>query len=293
MTPAPPACHVQPAAAPAAAISVLEVGGVTVHIEGQGEQTLVFVHGWPDSHQVWDSQVAALSASWRCLRFTLPGFAPGDDGRARSLDEIVATLLAVVDAASPGQPVVLVLHDWGCFFGYRFAERHGDRVRAIVAIDIGGDAGSRANRAEMGWRGQAGALAYQLTLALAWRLGGRAGDAVARALAGAFRAPAAGETRAAMGWPYAVQWFGAAGGFGRPRVFLPQCPMLYVYGTRKPFMFHSRRWLERLQASPGCGVLALDAGHWVMIQQGPALNAAIAGWLDAQRPQPAAMAARA
>ncbi|MBZ8140799.1 alpha/beta hydrolase [Rubrivivax gelatinosus] len=291
MTPAPPASDVQPAAAQAAASSDQEVGGVTVHIEGQGDETLVFVHGWPDSHRLWDAQVAALSASRRCLRFTLPGFAAGDDGRARSLDEIVATLLAVVDAASPGQPVVLVLHDWGCFFGYRFAERHPERVRAIVAIDIGGDAGSRANRAEMGWRGQAGALAYQLTLALAWRIGGRAGDALARTLARAFHAPAAGAARAAMGWPYAVQWFGAAGGFGRPRVFLPPCPMLYVYGTRKAFMFHSRRWLERLQSTPGCGVLALDAGHWVMVRHGPALNAAIAGWLDGLRPHPAAVAA--
>ncbi|BAL95638.1 alpha/beta fold hydrolase [Rubrivivax gelatinosus] len=269
-------------APPAVDVSTLQAGGVTVHLEGRGEDTLVFVHGWPDRHSVWDGLVAALAPRRRCARFTLPGFAPGDDPRARSLDEVVATLQAVCDAASPGRPVVLVLHDWGCFFGYRFAERHPDRVRAIVALDIGGDAGSKANRAEMGWRGQLGALAYQLTLATAWRVGGAPGDAVARSAARLFHAPDPEHATAAMGWPYAVQWFGAAGGFGRPRVFVPECPMFYAWGRRKPFAFQSRRWLERIAREPANRVLELDAGHWLMRRHENELGAAIEAWLDTQ-----------
>ncbi|MGC4079829.1 MAG: alpha/beta fold hydrolase [Rubrivivax sp.] len=269
-------------APPAVALSTLQAGGVTVHLDGRGEDTLVFVHGWPDRHTLWDGLVAALAPRRRCARFTLPGFAPGDDPRARSLDEIVATLLAVVDAVSPERPVVLVLHDWGCFFGYRFAERHPERVRAIVAMDVGGDAGSQANRTEMGWRGQFGALAYQLTLASAWRVGGRAGDAVARKAAALFHAPEPQAATAAMGWPYAVQWFGAAGGFGRPRVFVPACPMLYIWGRRKPFAFQSRRWLERIASGPYNRVLELDAGHWLMRRCEAELVAAMQDWLDTE-----------
>lgn len=269
-------------APPAVALSTLQAGGVTVHLDGRGEDTLVFVHGWPDRHTLWDGLVAALAPRRRCARFTLPGFAPGDDPSARSLDEIVATLLAVVDAVSPERPVVLVLHDWGCFFGYRFAERHPERVRAIVAMDVGGDAGSKANRAEMGWRGQFGALAYQLTLASAWRVGGRAGDAVARKAAALFHAPEPQAATAAMGWPYAVQWFGAAGGFGRPRIFVPECPMLYVWGRRKPFAFQSRRWLERIASGPHNRVLELDAGHWLMRRREAELAAAMQEWLDSE-----------
>ncbi|MBK1687991.1 alpha/beta fold hydrolase [Rubrivivax gelatinosus] len=268
------------AAPPALDASTRPAGGVTVHLEGRGDELLLFVHGWPDRHTVWDGLVAALAPRRRCARFTLPGFAPGDDPRARSLDEIVATLLAVADAASPARPVVLVLHDWGCFFGYRFAERHPERVRAIVAMDIGGDAGSRANRAEMGWRGQFGALAYQLTLASAWRVGGRAGDAVARSAARLFHAPEPRSATAAMGWPYAVQWFGAAGGFGRPTVFVPSCPMLYAWGRRKPFAFQSRRWLERIARDPRNRVLELDAGHWLMRRREAELAGTIDAWLD-------------
>ncbi|MCK7494896.1 MAG: alpha/beta hydrolase [Comamonadaceae bacterium] len=272
----------------------LHVGGVDVRVEGDGEHSVVFVHGWPDSHRLWDGQVAALSSRFTCARFTLPGFAPGDGAGARSLDQIVDTLAAVVDAVGPDRPVVLVLHDWGCFFGYRYAERHPQRVRRIVGIDIG-DAGSRANRREMGWLGMAASAAYQLTLAAAWRVGGRIGNLIARSVARLFRAPQARSAHAAMGWPYAVQWFGVAGGFGRPRAFEPPCPMLYVYGQRKPFHFHSSAWARRIAERPGCRVVGMAGGHWVMRSRAEAFNALLLEWLDEApeaAPRPAAAGTR-
>lgn len=265
----------------------LRAGGVEVVVDGEGPRTLVFVHGWPDTLALWDPQVAALRSRFACARFTLPGFAPGDSSRARALDEVVATIAAVVDAVSPSRPVVLVLHDWGCFFGYRYAERHPDRVERLVGLDVG-DAGSRANRREMGIAGQIGCAAYQLTLAAAWRVGPGLGDAWARGLARLFHAPDPDGARAAMGWPYAAQWFGAGGGFGRPRAFVPRCPMLYVHGLRKPFAFQSEDWLRHVAAVPGSRIVALPAGHWVMRHPAGAFTALLAEWLDASAPPAAA-----
>jgi len=43
-------------------------------IEGEGSDALVMIHGWPDTHHLWDSTVQALKPFFRCARFTLPGY---------------------------------------------------------------------------------------------------------------------------------------------------------------------------------------------------------------------------
>ena len=39
------------------------------------------IHGWPDTHRLWDRQVAALQDRYRCVRFALPGFDASRTGR--------------------------------------------------------------------------------------------------------------------------------------------------------------------------------------------------------------------
>src|SRR5690606_10630385 len=96
------------------------IQGLEVVIEGQGP-TVVFLHGWPDTLELWDDTVAALRDAYRCVRFSLPGFDLSKPPRPQSVDGMCALVGAVVDAVSPNEPVTLVLHDWGCFFGYEYA----------------------------------------------------------------------------------------------------------------------------------------------------------------------------
>ena len=105
--------------------------------EPSGRPTILMLHGWPDTYRLWDGMVAALAPQYRCVRFTLPGFETPAPGKTRTLAEMTAQLLAIVDTVSPTQPVTLLLHDWGCIFGYELAMRHPERVNRIVGIDIG------------------------------------------------------------------------------------------------------------------------------------------------------------
>jgi pimeloyl-ACP methyl ester carboxylesterase len=124
-------------------------------------------------------------------------------------------------------------------------------------------------------------LAYQIWLALAWRIGGRMGDAMARAMARAMPCPSVDprHVHAQMGYPYAMRWFGVAGGIRRVAVFKPNVPMLFMYGERKPIMFHSRAWAERVAAAPGNRVIAFPTGHWIMVEQPAEFNAVLLEWL--------------
>jgi pimeloyl-ACP methyl ester carboxylesterase len=61
--------------------------------------------------------------------------------------------------------------------------------------------------------------------------------------------------------------------------------MLFVYGERKPFMFHSRRWLDKLSNQPGSAVLGLPYGHWVMISRPQAFHTGVRAWLTSKQAQ--------
>ena len=248
-------------------------------IEGDGAEAIVLVHGWPDTLRLWERQVEVLRPRYRCIRLTLPGFEAGSARHAYPLDEVIAAIGRAVDAA--GRPVTLLLHDWGCFFGYQYAMRHPERVRRVVAIDVG-DAGSRHHMQQSTGRQKLATVGYQLWLALAWRLGGRLGDWMARKMAAALRAPAdPASVHSAMGYPYAVQWFGAGGGYRGLRAFRPHCPMLFVYGERKRVMFHSTAWLRQIAAGAGSRVQAFDCGHWVMVERCDEFNRLLLDWLQA------------
>ena len=40
--------------------------------DGEGEETIVFVHGWPDNYHTFDKQIAHFSKNYRCIRLVMP-----------------------------------------------------------------------------------------------------------------------------------------------------------------------------------------------------------------------------
>jgi len=253
------------------------VEGTPVHLEGTGPETLLMIHGWPDSLTLWDALVTQLAPRRRCARFTLPCYDPADDRPAPSLAQMTAHIAAIVDAVSPDAPVTLVLHDWGAFYGYQYAVHHPDRVARIVGVDIG-DTVSSEYRRSLPMRAMAMIVGYQSVLAVAYRLPARLGDAITRRMARWLHAPAAPHSiRARMNYPYAAM---LGGGFHGARPLRCAGPMLFVYGARKPFLFHAPAWAERLAATPGSAVHGLPTGHWVMTGRPEAFQMLVERWLD-------------
>ena len=266
----------------------LNINGTPVYIEGQGDaqgtNTVVMIHGWPDTHRLWDSTVAALQSKQRCVRFSLPGFdvtanAPHAK-TSKSLQHMVDHFKAIVDAVSPNAPVTLLIHDWGCIFGYEFAAQHPKRVSRIAAVDIG-DHNSGTFLNGLSASSKFAMLGYQLWLAIAWKIGGNLGNRMSQYMAKKMRCPS---DPAHIGWqqnyPYAMQWLGLHGGFKGAAKVKPTHPMLYIYGARKPFMFQSQKWLDALTQRTDCHVESFPTGHWVMSQEPARFNQVVGDWLD-------------
>jgi len=257
---------------------IVQVSGIEVHVEGpEGAEAIVMVHGWPDTYRLWDAQVEFLKAKHRCIRFTLPGFDESQPRRVYTVDEVTGFIRQVIEQLSPGKKVTLMLHDWGCIFGYEFYMRNQALVSRVVGVDIGE---LRAARRELGAREKFYILAYQVWLAIAWKIGS---EWMTRKMARWVRARSDERfISSRMNYPYYLAWFGGEQSLARQtQRFKPACPMLFIYGERKLFMFHATAWIEALAQQPGCRVEGFDAGHWVMLQRPERFNQVVVEWLAA------------
>ena len=269
---------------------MLKIQGLDIHIEGNGPETLIMLHGWPDTLALWDDTVHALRDTHQCVRFTLPAFDAQAPMPPKSLLEMVAFIHEVIQQVSPQNPVTLVLHDWGCVFGYEYAATYPERVSRMVAVDVG-DHNSSALNAALSAKAKWAVFSYQIWLAIAWQIAnifGSRGHALAnrmtRYMAKKLRCPSPMEhMHVGMNAPYAMKWMGALQGLAFAcnalKVLPTARPMLYVYGKRKPFMFHSDRWLEKIASYPGSRVEGFDTGHWVMTSKPAQFNALLKEWL--------------
>ncbi|MDH4556695.1 SDR family oxidoreductase [Pseudomonas sp. BN417] len=78
--------------------------------------TLLLVHGYPDSHEVWLPLVRELAADYQIVAYDVRGAGASDIPRKTRdyrLEKLANDLEAVIKAASPERPVHLVAHDWG------------------------------------------------------------------------------------------------------------------------------------------------------------------------------------
>jgi pimeloyl-ACP methyl ester carboxylesterase len=101
--------------------------------------TVLLVHGYPDTHAVWDVVAAALAADWHVLRYDARGSGeserPGDK-TAYALPALAGDTRAVVRAAGVTGKVHVVGHDWGSITGWEAvtAPEAGDWVASYTTI---------------------------------------------------------------------------------------------------------------------------------------------------------------
>jgi NAD(P)-dependent dehydrogenase (short-subunit alcohol dehydrogenase family)/pimeloyl-ACP methyl ester carboxylesterase len=116
-------------------------GGVPLAVFSSGsvsDPTVLLVHGYPDTHEVWSSVAASLSG-FRVVSYDVRG--AGQSGKPAGLagyhlDRLADDLFAVADAVSPDQPVHVVGHDWGSVQAWHAVTdpRAADRIASFTTI---------------------------------------------------------------------------------------------------------------------------------------------------------------
>lgn len=97
----------------------VSVDGADLSVYEQGNPdgpVLVLVHGWPDSHHLWDGVLPLLTEKFRVITYDTRGHgtSTGVGSVAEmKLDQLAADFMAVVDATAGSTPVHVLAHDWG------------------------------------------------------------------------------------------------------------------------------------------------------------------------------------
>jgi pimeloyl-ACP methyl ester carboxylesterase len=120
---------------------MLDVNGIRMHATTTGQgPTVLLLHGFPDTHDVWRKQVGPLAAAgYRVIAPDLRGYgrteAPGGV-YDYTLDKLRADVIGLLDALEIDK-VILVGHDWGGLIGWQIAALSPQRVERFVAMSTG------------------------------------------------------------------------------------------------------------------------------------------------------------
>ncbi|MFG2333327.1 alpha/beta fold hydrolase [Streptomyces sp. NPDC048604] len=120
----------------------MELSEVTLDVEVSGEgPAVLLVHGFPDSHELWRHQVAALNAAgYRTIAPTLRGFGgsqrPEGGPEAYHPAKHVGDLLELL-ARLDVDRFHLVGHDWGSGIAQGLAQTVPDRVASLSILSVG------------------------------------------------------------------------------------------------------------------------------------------------------------
>ena len=103
--------------------------------------TVVLVHGWPDSHVLWDGVVPLLADRFRIVRYDNRGVGKSSVPKpvsAYTMAGYADDFAAVIDAVVPGEPVHVLAHDWGSAgdVGVPVPARR-ERSRRVVHLGVG------------------------------------------------------------------------------------------------------------------------------------------------------------
>ncbi|WP_214318748.1 alpha/beta fold hydrolase [Nonomuraea sediminis] len=116
---------------------IVPVNGRSVYVEesGQGPDWVVFEAGMSCGRTCWDPLLPHLADRARLVTYDRAGRAlTGTATRQRSIDDMAADLVAMVEAVVPGK-FVLVAHSMGGLIARRAAESLEHRLQGLLLID--------------------------------------------------------------------------------------------------------------------------------------------------------------
>ncbi|OKK10259.1 SDR family oxidoreductase [Streptomyces sp. CB02400] len=121
----------------------VRAGGVELCVAELGERgrpTVVLVHGYPDSKEVWSEVAPRLAERFHVVAYDVRGHgrstAPRPLRGGFTLEKLTDDFLAVADAVSSDRPVHLVGHDWGSVQSWEFVTvgRTAGRIASFTSM---------------------------------------------------------------------------------------------------------------------------------------------------------------
>jgi len=123
--------------------NIINTGEVNIHVwkGGEGAETLLLLHGHPESHYTWFKMAPMLAPDFQLIVPDLRGYGESDkpygkkDHSTYSKRTMAADMVAVLDYYGI-ERFHVVGHDRGARVGHRLALDYSNRVKTLTAMDI-------------------------------------------------------------------------------------------------------------------------------------------------------------
>ncbi|TKB55512.1 alpha/beta fold hydrolase [Ferrimonas aestuarii] len=257
------------------------VSNLETKIEGDGEEALVMIHGYPDSLELWDKQAEYFKKDYTVARFTLPGFELNDSGErpSYSIKQIRMITDEFIKRLNKDKVTVLA-HDWGAVYAFKYLEQN-DLVDRVVLFDIGSF--GKEERPAIN-------VKYTFALAVAWNLPESLGEKLALYTAGSILNITDVDPNKTvddlrpdprMTYPYYHLWNAVlTKSIGKSaEVEEYATPFLFLYGKDKKVWFHAKTWEQQVVELGKGQVDSLPGGHWFMQSSPDLVNQKVEAWL--------------
>ena len=115
----------------------LVIQGVNVYMTDCGSGSpILFLHGAPDSAEMWSSVIEHLKDQHRCFAPDLPGFgrSPAPADFTCSLENMARFLNEFIEEAAIPTPLNLVVANFGATYGLSWAETYPQKVGRLAIV---------------------------------------------------------------------------------------------------------------------------------------------------------------
>src|ERR1044072_2728631 len=117
-----------------------QVNGIRLHYAeaGSGDDLVILLHGFPEFWYSWRYQLQALGKDFHVIAPDLRGYNLSDKPpriEDYRIDEIVADVIGLIDHFGARQAAI-VGHDWGAGVAWSIAQKHPERVRKLVVMQV-------------------------------------------------------------------------------------------------------------------------------------------------------------
>ena len=123
----------------------LKLRETTLHIVEAGDPekpAIVFLHGFPDCHDVWQAQMDALSDDYHVISFDMRGAGkstPPSGSQGYRVPRLLHDIEQVINhVRGPQSQVHLVGHDWGSIIGWSFVSDPAYSPRVLSWTSLSG-----------------------------------------------------------------------------------------------------------------------------------------------------------
>ena len=107
---------------------------IDVQVDGDGDEAIVLIHGFPLARAIWDAQAATLSQRYRVIRPDLRGMGASSVPDGPYLMETLAGDIAAVLDSLGVERATLVGHSLGGYVALAFARMYVERVDRLALL---------------------------------------------------------------------------------------------------------------------------------------------------------------